>query len=156
MDVPSLFGDLLLDGVVYWSDRWRWWWGESGGRHWSWWDVGLACGCWWLPSRHKGLRSGNHRLACRRWDPLWRQRRFGRRRGCRSRGGGSCWFGNNGEDSPLSHRRAEGGGGPPLIYVGDAVVMIWRRFSGSRRVNNHLRNGWNNKRMQMEHWNMST
>ena len=140
MDVPSLFGDLLLDGVVYWCD-WSWRWRESGGGHWSCWDVGLAGGHWRLPGRHKGLRSGNHRLARRRRDPLWRQGRFGRRRSCSRRGGGGCRFGNYGEDSPRSHRRVEGGGGPPLIHVRDAVVMIWRRFAGSRRVNNHLRNG---------------
>lgn len=154
VDIPSLFGNLLLDGVVYWCDRW-WWWGESGGSHWPWWDVRLACGCWWLPGRDNGLPGGNCRLAWRWGDPLWRRRCFGRCCGCRSRGGG-CWFGNNGEDSLLGHWWADGGGGPLLIHVWDAVVMVWRQFARSRGVNNHLRNGWNNKRIQMEHWNMST
>lgn len=135
MDVPSLFGDLLLDGVVHWCDR-RWWRGESGGSYWSRWDVGLARGCRWLPGWDSGLPGGDY--AWRRGDPLWRLRRFGRCCGCRRHGGGGC-FGNNGDDSLWSHWRADGGG-PLLIHVGDAVVMIWRQFAWSRGVNNHLRN----------------
>lgn len=156
VDIPSLFGDLLLDGVVYRCDRWWCGGGAFGGSHWPWWDVGLACRCWWLPGWDKGLPGGNCWLAWRRGDSRWRLRCFGRCRGSHSRGGGGCWFGDNGEDSLLSHWWAHGGGGPLLIHVGDAVVMIWRQFAWSRGVNNHLRNGWNDKRMQREYWNMST
>lgn len=45
------------------------------------------------------------------------------------------------DDSPLSHWRVDGGGGPLLIHVGNMIVMIWRQFAWSRGVNNHLRNG---------------
>lgn len=155
MDVSSLFGHLLLDGVVHRGDRRRRCRG-SGGSYWLWWDVGLACGCWWLPGWDEGLPGGNWRLVCRRGNPLWRQR-------CLGRGCGCCWFGDEGEDSPWSHWWAVGSGGdgcsgsgPPLIQVWDVVVMIWRQLAWSRGVNNHLRNGWKNKRMEMERWNMST
>lgn len=137
MDIPSLFGDFLLDGVVYRCDLWRCW-GESGGRCRC--DVGLVCGYWWLPGGDGGLPGGNRWLAWRRGDPLWRQRRFGHGCGWGSRGG-SCRFGDNGEDSLWSHRWVDGGSGPLLIQVRDVVVMIWRRFSWSRGFNNHLWNG---------------
>lgn len=139
MYIPSLFGDLLLDGVVYWCEWW-WRWGESSGSHRPWWDVGFVRGYQWLLGWDKRLPGGNCRLTWRRGHPLWRQRCSGRRCGCRSCGGG-CRFGNNGEDSLLSHRWVFGGGGSFLIHVGDAVVMIWRQFAWSRGVNNHLGNG---------------
>lgn len=149
MDVPSLFGDLLLDGVVH---RGGWWWRrEHGGGHRPWRDVGFACGNRWLPGGDVGLPGGNWWLAWRWCDPFWRQKHFGR---CSSCGDGCC-FGNLWEDSLWSDWWTAGGSGSLLVQVGDVVVMIWRQFSWSRRVNNHLRNGWNNKRMQMEHWNMS-
>jgi len=159
VDIPSLFGDLLLDGVVHWCDRRGW--GLSGGSHRSRWDVGFACRYWWLSRWDKRLLGGNCRLAWRwggppgRWgDPPGRRGGPPGRRG----GFGCCcgWcFGDNREDSLLSHWWA-GGGGPPVILIRDVVVMIWRQFAWSRGVNNHLWNGWNHKRMQIEHWNMST
>lgn len=137
MNVPSLFGDLLLDGVIYWC-------------HWRWrrrWDVGLAC-------RYRGFLGWDDRLlgwsfwlACGRSDPSRRQRGLGRRRGRRSHCRlDCCRFGNVGEDSPLGHRRADGCGGPPLIDIRDAVVVIRRWSAWIWGVDYCLRDGWKNKK----------
>lgn len=119
VNVPSLFGDLLLDGVIYWC-HWR--------RRWRW-DVGLACGYRGLLGWDDRLLGRTVWLACGRSDPSRRQRGLGRRCGrrrCRRRHLGCCRFGNVGEDSPLGHRKADGCGGPPLIDIRDAVVVIRR------------------------------
>lgn len=44
VDIAPLFGDLPLDGVVHWCDRWQRRRRSSGGSHCPGWDVGFACG----------------------------------------------------------------------------------------------------------------
>lgn len=119
VDIPSLFGDLPLDSVVYGCDWWLWrrW---PGGSYRPWWDVRSACGYQWLPRGDEGLSGGNHWLAWRWGDPPRRQRWFGSRCGFRSCGW--CYW-NNGEDPPWSHWWTDGGG-PPVIDVWDVVVVV--------------------------------
>lgn len=143
--IASLFGH-LRDGVVHWCDRrWR--------RRW---DVGLACGRRQLLGRNKWLPGQNFGPAGRRGDSFGRRWRFGRCCGhggrlggcrwlCRCRRLGGCWFCNNRKDSILRHGRADSGGGPLLVPIGDVVVMVWRYLARSRSINDHLRNGWNGR-----------
>lgn len=142
--ISSLFGYLPLNGVVWWRG---YEWGFFCGNHNPWSDVGFECGYWWLLSWDEGLSSGNCWFA---WK--WGDCPGGRR-------GFSCscewWFWNNGEGFLWSYWWADCGN-PFVIQVWDVVVMIGRQFAWSRGVNNHLWNGCNDKRMQMEGWKMST
>lgn len=79
VNVPPLFGDLLLDAVVHRGHRGHWWW-----RRWR--HVGFAGDHWGLPGRDDGSLGWNVRLACGRDDPPRRQRGFGDG----GSGGGGC------------------------------------------------------------------
>lgn len=134
MNIPSLLGDLLLDGIVHWCDRWQWQ-GWSGGNCWPW-DVGFASGYRWLSGGYEGLSGGyegfsggDQRLVLRWGHP---------RAGCL---GCSCGDWRQFREDDLWSDWWASGGGPLLIQVWDVVVMIWRHFAWSQGVNNHFRDG---------------
>lgn len=90
------------------------------------------------PGRDDGSPGWHERLACRRDDPLWRGRGFGGGGGGHPDRGGSR---DVGQDSPLGDGQAGGSGGPPLVDIGDSVVVIGRRRSRVGRHDFRLRDG---------------